>query len=116
MQAGPKFEDAVFRIAIETVENVCRVYGELPKVRKEAPPKLGLPGHHHIKIAPTLDKTLLDIECNVLSDRSKRHMPADSFRSELEKLHLKLRPWRRELGPLVEGYLTEAEACLSKMA
>ena len=71
MQAWPNFEGAVFRIAIETVEDLCRVSAELPKVRKEAPPKLGLPGDHQARMGSTLDKTLLMIECNALSDRLK---------------------------------------------
>ena len=116
MHSWPKFEKAVFIIAIETVEDVCRVYGELPKVREEALPKLGLPRYHHVHIAMTLDQTLLDIEFNALSDRLKRRMPAESFRSELEELNKRLIPWRHKVKSDVEDYLEEAEARLTKMA
>ena len=43
-------------------------------------------------------------------------MPADLFRSELEQLNKKLTFWRYKMGKIVERQLTEAEACLTKMA
>ena len=115
MHAWPKFENAVFNMAIKTIHDVCRVIGELPEVRKEPPAKLGLPGDYHSRISSMLDKTLEKIGCNALSDRLKKQMPAYELQSELERLNSDLISWRRQWSSGVEKYLEKGEARLIKM-